>query len=99
MSESSTVESRLKESRLFDPPADLAANAHVKSLAEYEALHKASIEEPETFWANQAEQCAWFKKWDKVLEWQCPDAKWFIGGKTNLCHNSVDKHVEAGHGE
>ncbi len=96
---SSNVQSNLHETRFFAPAAEFSAQAHVKSIAEYEALHARSINEPETFWVEQASQQFWFKKWDKVLEWNCPDAKWFVGGKTNLCHNAVDRQVEEGHGD
>ena len=94
-----SVESHLQENRIFQPPADFAAQAHVKSLEDYEALHKRSIEDPEAFWSEQADNCHWFQKWDNVVEWNCPDAKWFVGGKCNLCHNAVDKQVEDGHGD
>ncbi|MDE0033159.1 MAG: acetate--CoA ligase, partial [Deltaproteobacteria bacterium] len=49
---------------------------------------------PEGFWAEQAQQLDWFKTWDKVLEWDCPWAKWFIGGKLNVSYNCLDRHVK-----
>ena len=71
------------ESRLFPPPADFAADAHVKSFDEYEKLYAAAAADPEGFWAKQAEDLHWFRKWDTVLDWQEPHAKWFSGGKIN----------------
>jgi len=99
MSESSNIESTLSEDRHFPPPAEFAAQAHIKSVDEYESLHKRSIEDPEGFWAEEASNQFWFKPWDKVLEWNAPDAKWFVGGKTNLCYNAVDRQVSEGHGD
>jgi len=87
------IESTLRENRVFPPPADFAAKAHIKSLEEYEALYKKSIEDPEAFWAGAAEELHWFKRWDKVLDWNLPCAKWFVGGKLNLSYNCVDRHA------
>jgi acetyl-CoA synthetase len=87
------IDSTLRENRVFPPPAEFSAKAHIKSLAEYEALYKRSIEDPEGFWAEAAEELDWFKKWDKVLEWNLPWAQWFVGGKLNLSYNCVDRHA------
>ena len=88
------IDSTLRENRVFPPPAEFSAKAHIGSLAEYEALYKQSIEDPETFWAGVARELHWFKPWDKVLEWNLPWAKWFVGGKLNLSYNCVDRHVD-----
>ncbi|XP_071181901.1 acyl-CoA synthetase short-chain family member 3, mitochondrial-like isoform X2 [Mytilus edulis] len=59
-----------------------------------------SINSPEDFWAEQAEQIVWHKKWDKVLDNSNPPfSRWFVGGELNTCYNAVDRHVEAGNGE
>ena len=87
------IESTLRENRVFPPPAEFAAKAHIKSLEEYEALYKKSIEDPEAFWAGAAEELHWFKRWDKVLDWNLPWANWFVGGKMNLSYNCVDRHA------
>ena len=60
-------------------------------------LRRAS-ENPEVFWGEVADELYWFKRWDKVLEWNYPDSKWFEGGLTNLCYNRVDHHVKKGRG-
>jgi acetyl-CoA synthetase len=88
------IDSTLDEQRTFPPPAEFSQRAHIKSLAEYEALYKESVEQPEKFWARAAEELHWFKKWDKVLEWKAPWAKWFLGGQINLSYNCLDRHVQ-----
>ncbi|PYS97765.1 MAG: acetate--CoA ligase [Acidobacteria bacterium] len=93
MSDSSSIESVLHESRMFPPPADFAANAHVKSFEEYKRLYDEAAKDPEAFWAKQAEEIHWFKKWDTVLEWNEPFAKWFVGGELNISYNCLDRHL------
>ncbi len=93
MNDQSSIESILNESRLFTPPAEFARNAHVKSFAEYEAMYTEAEADPEGFWAKQASELDWFKKWDTVLEWTEPHAKWFVGGTINLSHNCLDRHL------
>lgn len=56
-------------------------------------MYRRSIDDNEAFWAEQAQALDWFKPFDKVLEWNVPEAKWFVGGKLNLCHNAVDRHA------
>ncbi|MEX0774785.1 MAG: acetate--CoA ligase [Phycisphaeraceae bacterium] len=68
-------------------------------MAQYEALYRQSIDDPDKFWGERAGELHWFKKWDRVLEWKLPDAKWFVGGKTNLCYNAVDRQVKNGLGD
>ena len=87
------IDSTLRENRVFPPPPEFSAKAHIKSLEEYEALYKQSIDDPESFWAGVAKDLHWFKPWDKVLEWDLPSAKWFVGGKLNLSYNCVDRHA------
>ncbi len=68
----------------------------IKSLDEYKSVYKRSVEDPEGFWAEQAETFQWSKKWDKVLDWNFrdPDVNWFVGGKTNITENALDRHLE-----
>jgi acetyl-CoA synthetase len=87
------LDSILRENRVFPPPAEFSQRAHIKSLEEYEELYKQSIEDPEAFWGGVAKDLHWFKPWDKVLEWDLPWAKWFVGGRLNLCYNCVDRHA------
>jgi acetyl-CoA synthetase len=87
------LDSTLHEHRVFPPPPDFAAKAHVKSLEEYETLYRRSIQDPERFWAEIASELHWFAPWTRVLEWNPPSARWFVGGKMNLCYNCVDRHA------
>jgi len=87
------ITSVLKEDRVFNPSPDFCKKAHINSLEEYEAMYKRSIDDPHGFWAEQAEKLHWFKKWDNVLEWNEPFAKWFAGAKTNLSYNCLDRHL------
>jgi acetyl-CoA synthetase len=87
------IESTLKEVRVFPPPESFAQAAHIKSLGEYRGLHEASLRDPEGFWAQQAETLRWSRKWDRVLEWNPPFAKWFSGGTLNISENCLDRHV------
>ena len=79
------IESVLKEERVFEPPKEFSAKAHIKNFAEYEQLYQQAQDDPEGFWAAMAKELDWFKPWDKVLEWNPPFAKWFVGGKINVC--------------
>src|SRR2546426_925426 len=99
MSQDQAILSTQQENRLFPPPATFSSKAHIKSRAEYDRLYRQSIDDPETFWGNEAQALHWFKKWDKVLQWNCPDAKWFVGGKTNLAYNCLDRQIEQGKGD
>jgi acetyl-CoA synthetase len=83
----------LNETRVFPPPAEFAAKAHVSGMAAYQELYRRSIQEPEAFWAEIAGELEWFAPWTKVLDWQPPRAQWFVGGKLNICHNCVDRHA------
>jgi acetyl-CoA synthetase len=66
----------------------------------YRALYKQAEENPESFWGGLAEtEVHWFQKWSHVFEWDPPFVKWFVGGKTNVCYNCVDRHVAAGRGD
>ncbi|HEX8916823.1 MAG TPA: acetate--CoA ligase [Humisphaera sp.] len=96
---SDSISSTLDERRVFQPPAGFAAKALISSRAEYDRLYRESIDNPEAFFGRMADELHWFKRWDKVLDWKVPDAKWFVGGKTNLAYNCLDRHVEAGRGD
>ncbi|PYY24893.1 MAG: acetate--CoA ligase [Acidobacteria bacterium] len=88
------IQSVLREARKFDPPAEFSQHARIKSMAEYQKLYDASAADPEKFWANVAGELHWFQKWNKVLEWDLPWAKWFLNGKINLSYNCLDRHVQ-----
>ena len=89
----SDIDSILQESRVFPPPPEFARAAHLGSLEAYRTLYARSLADPEAFWAEQAEGLAWIRKWDRVLDWQPPFARWFDGGLLNLSVNCLDRHV------
>ncbi|MFT4690562.1 MAG: acetyl-CoA synthetase [Limisphaerales bacterium] len=86
---------------VYNPPASVSEVSHVKSLDDYRALYKKSIEDPDAFWTEEAERLKWVKKWDKLQEWDFHTAeiKWFLGSKINASYNCVDRHVEDGNGD
>ena len=90
---SNDIQSSLKEQRLFAPPADFSAKAHVPSMAEYDRLYEEADRDPEGFWGKIAGELDWFEPWTKVLEWEAPWAKWFVDGKLNISHNCLDRHL------
>src|SRR5258708_27327507 len=93
-SATTNIESFQHEDRVFPPPAEFAARAHIKSMAELEALRAEASADPEAFWARLAEgELHWFKTWDKVLKWALPHAAWFIGGKSNISDNWLGRHL------
>jgi acetyl-CoA synthetase len=93
MSAEKNITSVLKETRVFPPPPDFAANAFIKSQAEYDLLWRRAKDDPEGFWGEQAESLHWFQRWDKVLTWHEPHAQWFTGGKINASYNCLDRHL------
>src|SRR5207237_9467988 len=93
--ENKNIESTLQENRLFPPPQKFSEQAHIKSFEEYEQIYAEAEKDPEAFWASVAENLHWFKKWDTVLEWNEPHAKWFVGGKINVSYNCLDRHLDS----
>ncbi len=87
------ITSVLKETRLFAPPAEFAAKAQIRSVSEYERLWQQAKEDPDRFWAGQAESLSWSRRWDQVLVWNEPHAQWFAGGKLNVSANCLDRHL------
>ena len=83
------LDALLTEKRKFAPPPEFAAAAVVSDPAIYE-----TAEDYEAFWEAWAGELDWFRKWDSVLEWDPPHARWFDGGKLNVCHNCVDRHLD-----
>jgi len=84
------IEVLLKEGRRFPPPKEFKRSAHVTSARILDRARK----DPKGFWAKAAKELDWFKPWKRVLEWKCPWAKWFIGGKINASYNCLDRHVK-----
>jgi acetyl-CoA synthetase len=80
----------LREERRFEPPAGFQEHALVKDRAPYEA----AASDRESFWEGLARELHWFKPWNRVLEWEAPFAKWFVGGSLNVSYNCLDRHLE-----
>ena len=87
------IESLLSEKRVFKPSREFSKKARVGSLKEYQKLYRESIEKPDQFWAREASELVWRKKWSKVLDWKIPFAKWFVGGQLNVSENCIDRHL------
>jgi hypothetical protein len=91
---SDAIKSVLIEDRVFPPPAEFAASARVPNLAAYEALVARARKDPDGYWAEVASELSWSTPWRRVLDWQSPDARWFVGGKTNITVNCLDRHLD-----
>jgi acetyl-CoA synthetase len=95
----SGIDSYAGESRKFPPPPELAKNAHIKSMEQYQAMYDESINEPDKFWLGQAEVLDWVKKPTKTREYkwdtanQLIDVKWFEDGQLNVSYNCLDRHL------
>jgi acetyl-CoA synthetase len=89
-----TLDSLLTEDRTFPPPPEFAARANANDASVYATADA----DPEAYWAQWAHRLHWFQPWERVLDWNPPYAKWFVGGKLNASYNCLDRHVEAGLG-
>ncbi len=94
---SEKIDSLQHEGNKFPPPPEFAAKAVVKSMEQYEEMYKKSIEDPNGFWAEQAEALDWYKKWDTVEECDFDklNISYFKGGKLNVSHNCLDRHLNS----
>lgn len=90
MSKEGRLNTLLNEKRTFAPPEEFKAQANFSD----PNIYKEAADDPEAFWAKQAEELTFFEPYDKVLEWDAPHAKWFTGGKINAAYNCVDRHRE-----
>ncbi|MFH1673800.1 MAG: acetate--CoA ligase [Pseudomonadota bacterium] len=97
MTDSKLIESIAKEGEKKYPPSkEFQKKAIIKSYKQYQAIYKRSINDPEGFWAERAEELHWFKKWKRVLDYDFTEAhvKWFEGGKLNVSYNCLDRHLD-----
>ena len=86
------IDTLFLEERRYEPPRAFAEQANAQP-----GIYD---EDVEAFWEREArERVTWFEPWERLLEWEPPYAKWFLGGKLNIAYNCVDRHVEAGHGD
>jgi acetyl-CoA synthetase len=88
-----TIESVLKERRVFKPKAAFSRSAYIKDQKQYQKLARRAQSNPEAFWAKLAGELHWFKRWKKVLKWDPPFAQWFVGGRINVSYNCLDRHL------
>ena len=86
----SDIDVLLQENRKFAPSDEFRREALLSDPSIYEAAAR----NPEGYWAKQAESLHWFQKWNKVLDWNPPRAKWFVGGKINISYNCIDRHID-----
>jgi acetyl-CoA synthetase len=84
-----------EEKLVYEPSDAVKMKATIRRMEDYKELYQRSLNDPEKFWGELAEQLDWSKKWDKVLEWDFnkPEVKWFAGGKLNVSYNCLDKHL------
>jgi len=80
---------------VFWPTEEMKARTWVSD----ESIYEKANADPESFWAKHAKELHWFKEWDTAYEYAPHEYKWFVGGKTNLSYNSLDRHLEAGRGD
>lgn len=85
------VDTLLKEGRVYRPSQETVASTYIQ---DYETAYRQSIQDPEAFWDQAAKELDWFTPWNKVLEWNYPWAKWFVGGTCNMAYNCLDRHVK-----
>ncbi|MBI3118242.1 MAG: AMP-binding protein, partial [Candidatus Hydrogenedentes bacterium] len=85
----------LEETRSFPPPPEFQRRARVQSREQYEEMYRRSVEDPDGFWGDIAQEFHWFKRWDRVLNPDnAPFFKWFEGGLTNISYNCLDRHLQ-----
>ena len=84
-----------EEKLVYEPSDAVKMKATIRHMEDYKELYQRSLNDPEKFWGELAEQLDWSKKWDKVLEWDFnkPEVKWFAGGKLNASYNCLDRHL------
>ena len=95
----SEFQALLNEQRTFSPPPEFSATARIHSMEQYRQLCDVAERDPDRFWSARAKEALhWHTPFHTVMEWKAPHAKWFLGGKTNLSYNALDRHL-ATHGD
>jgi len=87
----SDIDVLLQENRKFAPSDEFRREAQVSDASVYDRAAR----DPEAYWAKEAESLTWFQRWNQVLEWKPPRAKWFLGGKINVSYNCIDRHIDS----
>ena len=84
----------MPDQAVFPPNVEFVRRANVQGLPAYRDLYQRAAEQPETFWGElAAHELFWFQKWSHVFEWNPPFVKWFVGAKTNVSYNCLDRHL------
>ena len=84
----------MSKTGVYEPSADFVSQANVQGIEGYRDLYQRAEQDPEAFWGEiAAREIHWFEPWTKVLDWQPPFAQWFVGAKTNVSYNCIDRHV------
>jgi acetyl-CoA synthetase len=87
-----SMNAEVTSSKVYHPPSELAALSYVP---DYEAVYAHAQADPVAFWAERARELDWYEKWEEVLDdREAPFYKWFVGAKTNIVHNALDRHVK-----
>jgi acetyl-CoA synthetase len=83
----------MEQNEKINPPKQFSERAAIKSMQQYEQLYAAAAQDPDKFWADEADHLHWFRRWTQVSDWSnAPFAKWFLGAKTNVSYNCLDRH-------
>src|SRR6266436_4322191 len=85
------IETMQVEERRYPPSPEFSRQANAQP-----GIYDQSLDE---FWTAESKRVSWLQPWSQLYEWKPPFAKWFLGGKLNVCYNCVDRHVVAGEGE
>ena len=90
--DTTSIETHAAETRTFEPGAEFVAAARLDR-AKYEELYRESIESPETFWKRETQDLVFRKPWQRLLDWELPHAKWFVGAELNASESCLDRHL------
>src|SRR6478752_1294130 len=91
--DSTSIETHSAETRTFEPSPDFVKGA-LLDRAKYEELYRESIDSPETFWKRETQDLVFRKPWQKLLEWELPHSKWFLGAELNVSESCLDRHLK-----
>src|SRR5262245_65635736 len=89
-----SIDSVLRETRIFSPPPAFVDAASIPGRAQYDALYRRSVDDPAGFWAEMARRLRWSTPWSRVLEWRAPFAEWFVGGTLNVADNCLGRPLD-----
>src|SRR5690606_5508746 len=81
-------------SQTFLPSPEFAARARIRSSVEYQTLYRESLESPDSFWKRETSELVFRKPWTKLLDYECPFARWFVGAELNVTESCLDKHAK-----